>query len=319
MILKKLFSILLTVAMLCFFLTSCNLITSSTQSTSETSQSSESVQAQEDITSDAQSATDESATEESTVDESDSEDLILQAYTTSVDDILERGTLIIGVDENFAPMTYKDESGNYAGFDIDLAKAICAHIGVTPEFVSINWAEKENMLNAGKIDCIISGLSVTNERQQSINLTGPYFRNILSIVSTFEIEIRSETDLVGLRIGVQAASSSLEALKGSPMYTSFEPDIILYDDYEAAYNDLIAHNLDCMIVDEVFIMNKMATAEVSFGTSPMDYGDDYYAVGTRKADMELSMLLDTTLAELKESGVLSQLSTDLFGTDIYIV
>ena len=83
------------------------------------------------------------------------------AYGTTLDDIKANGKLVIGLDDTFAPMGFRDEAGNLVGFDIDLAKAVCEKLGVEAVFQPISWDAKEMELSTGRIDCIWNGMSVT--------------------------------------------------------------------------------------------------------------------------------------------------------------
>ncbi len=243
---------------------------------------------------------------------------IAQSYTTTLEDIKAKGTLVIGVDEYFAPMSSKDSTGAYVGFDIDLAKAICSSIGVQAEFKSIDMSQKENLLNSGEIDCVLSGLAITNERQQSMNLTSSYLVSILSVLTTPEHEVRSDSDLAGLTIGIPQNSTAHEVIKGLSLYSSIESEIKFY----ANYNDVLAaiekNEIDCIIVDEVYYNDKIKTMTTTLFPTPMDFGDIYYTIGLRKADIELYKQIDTILSELKNDGTLSEISIKWLGTDVSV-
>ncbi len=316
---KKIICLIMAAIFLSFTFASCDAI-NSLQTTSEQSTTTQESSQTADVQTPEEETSDEQAQEEQDEQaQSEPQDVVYPSYTTTLADIIEKGSLVIGIDENFSPMTYKDEQGNYIGFDIDLATAVCATLGVTPEFKAINWEQKENALNSGEIDCIWSGLSITNNRQQDLGLTGAYLRNILMIVTTLETSVNSETDLIGLRVGVQKGSSALEFIQSMSIYSSLQEDLIYYDNYDLAFADLQENKLDCIIVDEVYYVNKIKNSEIVFGTSPMDFGDDYYAVGTRKADIELNKQIDEALSQLKASGAVSEISLKWFGSDFNLV
>jgi polar amino acid transport system substrate-binding protein len=95
--------------------------------------------------------------------------------------IQDKGTLVIGI-TLYAPMNYNDESGKLVGFDTELAETICAELGVTPEFIVIDWASKELELSSKNIDCIWNGLTVTEERRQNMDFSDSYLENQQVIV-----------------------------------------------------------------------------------------------------------------------------------------
>ena len=85
--------------------------------------------------------------------------------------------LVIGMDDTFAPMGFRDEKNELAGFDVDLAKAIGEKLGVEIIFQPIDWSMRESELNAGNIDCIWNGYSITDKRKEMVNFTEPYLKN----------------------------------------------------------------------------------------------------------------------------------------------
>ncbi|MDR2355081.1 MAG: transporter substrate-binding domain-containing protein, partial [Clostridiales Family XIII bacterium] len=90
--------------------------------------------------------------------------------------IEDKGTLVIGITD-YAPMNYYDENQVLVGFDTEFAEAVCAKLGLTPEFVIINWDTKETELKAKNLDCIWNGLTVTEERRENMAFSDSYLRN----------------------------------------------------------------------------------------------------------------------------------------------
>ena len=95
----------------------------------------------------------------------------------SLQKVLDSGKLVLGLDPTFKPMGYTDENDNIVGFDIDVAKEVCSRLGVELETYSVNWDTKEQDLNAGTIDCIWNGLSVSDERKKVMLMSEPYMKN----------------------------------------------------------------------------------------------------------------------------------------------
>lgn len=92
------------------------------------------------------------------------------------DYIMEKKELVIGF-TYFAPMNYKDDEGNFIGFETEFAEAVCEKLGLTPKFVEINWSAKETELAAKNIDCIWNGMTITDERLENMSITIPYMQN----------------------------------------------------------------------------------------------------------------------------------------------
>ena len=99
--------------------------------------------------------------------------------------------IVAGMDDTFAPMGFRDDSGKIVGFDIDMAEAISKEIGVPIEFKPIDWASKETELNSGRIDCIWNGFTMTPERQKKLAFTKPYMDNIQEFVVLKDSPVQS--------------------------------------------------------------------------------------------------------------------------------
>ena len=238
------------------------------------------------------------------------------AYTTNLEDIKAKGELVIGLDDTFAPMGFRDEGGNLVGFDIDLAEAVCAELGVKAKFQSIDWAAKELELTSGNIDCIWNGMSITPERQQSMSLSQPYLNNLIAVMSVQGVTVRSAANLEGLRIGIQAGSAALEAVKSSSVYANIESNITEYPTYDEVILDMQAGRLDCMVIDEVYGSYKNTKLGNIFETSPFDFGDDLYGIGFRKSDAALRDSVNEAINALIANGKAAEVSKKWFGTDI---
>ena len=99
------------------------------------------------------------------------------AEDESLAKIKEKGTLILGLDDSFPPMGFRDENNEIVGFDIDLAKEVASRLGVELKLQPIDWAAKEMELSSGNIDCIWNGMSDTPERQESMAMSKDYLNN----------------------------------------------------------------------------------------------------------------------------------------------
>lgn len=240
------------------------------------------------------------------------------AYMTGIADIKAKGELVIGLDDTFAPMGFRDEAGEFVGFDIDLANAVCEVLGVKAKFQPIDWAAKELELTSGNIDCIWNGMSITDERQQSMSLSQAYLNNMICVMTTAELDVKAFTDLENANIGIQAGSAALEAVKTSSVYDSIKDNITEYPTYDEVILDMQAGRLDCMIIDEVYGSYKNTKLNGAFMTSPVDFGDDMYAIGFRKSDTELTNAVNDAINTLIKNGKAAEISTKWFGNDIVV-
>lgn len=173
---------------------------------------------------------------------------------TSLEYVMNKGELILGLDETFPPMGYRDEAGNIVGFDIDLATELCKRLGVTLKLQPISWSAKEMELNEKKIDCIWNGMSVDAERAENMNLSKPYIANKQIIIVAEGSDIKTKADLAGKKVGAQAGSSAVGAIDADAdgaTRASFA-ELSEYASNDEAYLDLKAGRIDALVVDEVY-------------------------------------------------------------------
>ncbi len=239
-------------------------------------------------------------------------------YATSLADIQEKGKLVIGLDDTFAPMGFRDESGELVGFDIDLAIAVCDVLGVEAEFQPIDWDSKEMAMASGAIDCVWNGMSITPEREEAMSLSQAYLNNKIVIMCKDGVEVQSKEDLANYNIGIQAGSAALEAVQSDEVYASIQDQLTEYPTYDEAILDVQAGRLDCMIIDEVYGGYKNAQMGGVFTVAPVDFGDDLYAIGFRKSDAELTQAVNDALNELIENGTAAEISEKWFDADIVV-
>ena len=239
-------------------------------------------------------------------------------YSTTLEDIKAKGQLVIGLDDTFAPMGFRDENGDLVGFDIDLAKAVCEELGVEAVFQPINWSAKEMELSTGKVDCLWNGLSITPERQETMSMSNAYLNNKIIVMTNKGVTLASKEDLANYNVGVQAQSSALEVVMADDVYDSIKDKITEYDTYDQVIMDMQAGRLDAMIVDEVLGQYKNTQLGGIFDVASFDFGDDLYAIGFRKSDTELTQAVNDALAACIESGKSAEISEKWFGADIVI-
>lgn len=160
-------------------------------------------------------------------------------------------TLKVGLDDSFPPMGYRDENNEIVGFDIDLAKAVCEKLGWGVEFVPIDWNAKEMELNSGNIDCIWNGMTLTEERKNTMNCSDPYLKNEQVLVVKANAGIETLADLAGKNIALQAGSSAEEALKNATDLNASIAAANTYADNMYCFMDLNQGASDAVLVDSI--------------------------------------------------------------------
>lgn len=235
------------------------------------------------------------------------------------DVIKSKGEIVIGLDDTFAPMGFRDEAGKLVGFDIDFATAVCEKLGIKPKFQPINWDIKESELANKKVDCLWNGLSKTPEREKAWTLTKPYLNNTLVMMYKKGAKaIAKKADLVGKKIGVQAKSSALEALEAEANYAELKPNVSEYTSYDDAIMDLEIGRIDVIVIDEVLGRYKASKKTDTFEFGTEKFADDLYVVGMRKEDTVLCQELEKAMKAVIDSGAGADISVKWFSKDILI-
>ena len=234
--------------------------------------------------------------------------------------IEDNGELIVGLDDTFAPMGFRDKNDKLVGFDIDLANAVGEELGIKVSFKPIDWDAKEMELESKTIDCIWNGMSATEERQESMSLSKKYLNNKIVIMTMKEdINVASVDDLKDLKIGTQADSAALETMQANESFDSFKDNITEYKSYDTAMLDMKAGRIDCVVIDQVLGNYKSAKGKDKLFTSDFDFGDDYYAIGFRKGEATLTNKVNDALQTLIDNGKAAEISEKWFGKDIVIL
>lgn len=233
--------------------------------------------------------------------------------------IEENGELIIGLDDTFAPMGFRDENGELVGFDIDLATAVCDYLGIKATFQPINWDSKELELESKNIDCIWNGMSATPERMESMSLSNKYLNNKIVIMALDDsVKVEKASDLTKYNIGTQTDSAALETMMADPDYDTFSENVTEYKTYDQALMDMQAGRLDCIVVDQVLGEYKNSKLQEKMIVCDYDFGDDYYAIGFRAEDKELTAKVNEAIKALIDDGTAAEISEKWFGKDIVV-
>ncbi|MEI0516622.1 amino acid ABC transporter substrate-binding protein [Brachyspira murdochii] len=236
----------------------------------------------------------------------------------SLQKVKDAGKLVLGLDDTFAPMGFRDENGEVVGFDIDLAKEVALRLGVELEIKPIEWSSSILSLNKGDVDVLWNGVTINDARKQQINFSKPYLNNRLVIVKAIDdAAINSKDDLSGKVLGVQVGSND-EALTADPSSKDAK-EIRRYDVNVNAFLDLQAKRIDAVIIDEVaaqYYISEKKAPFVVVDNSPLT--EELYGVGFRKSDEKLLAEVDRILDEMKADGKAAEISQKWFAKDIVL-
>ncbi len=237
---------------------------------------------------------------------------------TSLTDIQDKGTIVVGIDDQFPPMGFVGEDGKLTGFDVELARLVAEKLGVEAKIQPINWDSKELLLKSGKIDLIWNGYTITKDRMKEVEFTKPYLNNQQVLVVAQDSPYKTKADLEGKIVGAQVESAGLEALRADPELSGTVADIPEYDDYLMALLDLGTSRLDAAAVDKVLIGYTMSQEPGKYRVLDGSLSDEYYGIGCAKGAVALREAIDKALDELYEDGSIEKLSDEWFGENIVI-
>lgn len=221
--------------------------------------------------------------------------------------------IIIGIDDKFAPMGFRDEDNEIVGFDIDMARAAGEKMGVEVEFQPIDWTTKETELSSGRIDLIWNGYTVTEDRQKKVLFTKPYLENAQVIVTSKDSSITKIDELAGKQVGIQSLSSALDALNEHPI--SKKVTLNEYKDNVLVLTDLKQGRLEAVVLDKVVAEYYMTKEPDTFKMLEEELAPELYAVGVKKGNNELLDKLQAALDEMNEDGTAAEISEKWFGED----
>lgn len=232
----------------------------------------------------------------------------------SLEKVLNNHHFILGLDDSFPPMGFKNEDNEIVGFDIDVAKEVCKGLGVELIVQPIDWNAKEQELITGNIDCIWNGFTVTDKRKERMCFSLPYLQNA-QVIIVKDNNIKSISDLYGKTLGLQAGSTASNALSSNKELKS-KIDVLEYKDNLTALMDLEIGGIDCVVMD-LLVANvaiKKSNTDLYILDERLSYED--YAVGFRKEDKKLCEAINKQLIRLSEDGTLANISQKWFNSNI---
>ena len=168
---------------------------------------------------------------------------------TSLEKIMEKGYFIVGLDDSFPPMGYRDEKGEIVGFDIDLARAVAEQMGIEVKFQPVVWENIAFEVANGNVDVIWNGCTITEKRKESFDFSDPYMENAQVLIVLNDAPYQTLADLAGKQIGVQDGSSAQLAIESNEDFASSIKGITGYPTNDKALLDLANGRVDAVVAD----------------------------------------------------------------------
>lgn len=226
---------------------------------------------------------------------------------------------VLGLDDSFPPLGFRNENNEIVGYDIDLAKEVAKRLGKELVCQPIDWAAKEMELNTGKIDCIWNGFTMNEERCSKMAFTKAYLNNAQVVVVRSDSGFKTLADLKGKTVGVQAESSAVDAINDTPDFKESLSAIIEFKENVTAFNDLEIGNLDAVVMDFVVANYSITQSKKDFMVLSETLANEEYGIAFRKTEPELRDKVQTILEEMEADGTVEQISTKWFGKNISVI
>lgn len=227
--------------------------------------------------------------------------------------------IVVGLDDNYPPMGFVDETNTIVGFDVDMAKEATKRLGYDVEFKAIDWSSKEAELKSGRIDVLWNGLDITEKRKENMLFSDAYMdnRQIMFVAKGKADSYKSEKDLAGKNVGTQSGGTAEEYIDSNSELKSSMKDFKKYSDYISAFMDLENGRLDVIVSDEItgrYYMSKHPDKidAVAVVVGPVSE----FGIGFRKTDTELRNTVQKALNEMKADGGSAKISKKWFAADI---
>lgn len=227
----------------------------------------------------------------------------------------EGGTLIVGFDQDFPPMGFMGDDGEYTGFDLELAQEAAKRLGLEYKPQPIAWDAKDMELESGNIDCIWNGFTMTG-REDGYTWSEPYMENSQVFVVAGDSRIKSQADLAGKVVECQVDSSAEAALKEVPDLTATFAQLLTTADYNTAFMDLEQGAVDAIAMDVVVAGYQISQRNADFVILEDLLAAEEYAIGFKKGNTELKDKVQGALEEMAADGTLKTISEKWFGKDI---
>lgn len=211
-------------------------------------------------------------------------------------------TFTVGFDAEFPPYGYMDDSGEYVGFDLDLAEEVCKRNGWTLKKQPVDWDSKDMELSSGSIDCIWNGFTIQG-REDLYTWSVPYVDNSQVFVTKADSGIAAKADLAGKIVGVQKDSSALAALEGdSADLAATFAEMTQYADYNTAFMDLEAGAVDAVAIDIGVANYQINQRGDGYVILSEQLASEQYGIGFLLGNTALKDQVEKTLMEMVSDG-----------------
>jgi cystine transport system substrate-binding protein len=236
----------------------------------------------------------------------------LSVQAASAPATLTKGTLVIGQEGTYAPFTFKDAQGNLTGFDVDIAKAVAAKLGLKPQFVLTEWSGILAGLLADKFDVVVNQVGITAERQKTIAFSAPYaYSSPQIIVKKTGSAFTTLADLKGKRVGVGLGSNFEAQLRAAGGI-----NVVTYPGAPEYLADLAVGRLDAAYNDRLLVGYLIKSQNLPIKGAGVIGQPESVGIAIKKTNPGLKAAIDKALLQIKADGTYARISRQWFGQDV---
>jgi cystine transport system substrate-binding protein len=232
-----------------------------------------------------------------------------------LDSVKQAGVLRIGLEGTYPPFDSRNAKGELEGFDVDVAKAVAAKLGVKPVFIPTEWSGIIAALQAGKFDVIVNQVTITPQRQQALDFSQPYTYSAAQLIQRADDkrEFTSLDEFKGdKKLGVTLGTNYDQMARAVPGI-----NVQTYPGAPEKLRDLAAKRIDATIDDRLMLPYIIKTSQLPLRPGAVLKGADQdMGIPFRKGNPKFAKALDDALTSMKQDGTLKQISMHWFGTDV---
>ena len=227
------------------------------------------------------------------------------ADAQSINDIVKRGKVRIGVNSGAPPFSVVDAKGNPVGYDVDVSHLLAKYLGVEVEITPYTTPARIPALESGKVDIVVATLSPTPERARAVMFTMPYSTFELVVIAPKNSSIKALADLAGKKVGVSRGTPQVVALtRSAPKETQYAR----FDDDSTTMQALVSHQVDAIAIPETVFKEVQKAQPNTDLAVKFTFFNQFMSIAVRKDAFELRQWLNTTLSFIKANGELDDIS-----------
>ncbi len=219
---------------------------------------------------------------------------------------------VVGTDAAYAPFESQNENGEIVGFDIDVVRAAAAKAGIAVKFVNTPWEGIFNALKQGDRDLLVSSITITDERKQSMDFSDPYFDAHQLIAVRADSKVAHFDDLKSLKVGVQTGTTGDEAI--SKLQGKNSTDIKRFESTPLALKELETGGIDAVVADNGVVVNYVKNNSGNRFKTVNDaaFVPERYGIAVKKGDAALLAKLNQGLAAIRADGTYDRINASYF-------